>query len=143
MNKRNFLAVTALSILSLTSCGSDTSQPAGNNTITATPGPETGASIFKRTCISCHMAAGEGIASTYPPLAKSDFLADKEKTIRQVIKGYSGELTVNGVKYNSAMPAQPLSDDEVATVLTYVYSSFGNSGAPVTADEVKAVRAKQ
>ena len=40
------------------------------------------------------------------------------------------------------MPAQPLTDEEVASVLTYVNSNFGNSGSTVTADEVKAIRAK-
>src|SRR3954462_2522055 len=38
------------------------------------------------------------------------------------------------------MPAQMLDDEAVAGVLTYVLSSFGNSGAPVTAQEVAAVR---
>ena len=49
---------------------------------------------------------------------------------------------MNGKKYNSAMPAQQLNDEEVAAVLTYVYGNFGNGGTTVTADEVKAVRGK-
>ena len=53
-----------------------------------------------------------------------------------------GELVVNGVKYNSVMPAQPLTDDEIAAVLTYVYSSFGNSGPAVSTADVKAVRSR-
>jgi nitrite reductase (NO-forming) len=39
------------------------------------------------------------------------------------------------------MPAQQLNDEEVAAVLTYVYSSWDNGGGTVTAEEVKAVRA--
>ena len=72
----------------------------------------------------------------------SEFITDKEKTIGQVIKGYTGEMVVNGKKYNSTMPAQQLNDDEVAAVLTYVYSNFGNGGTSVTAGEVTAARAK-
>jgi mono/diheme cytochrome c family protein len=56
-----------------------------------------------------------------------------------------GEITVAGAKYNSAMMAYgtsvPMSDDEVAAMLTYVRSSFGNSAPPVTPAEVAKVRA--
>jgi len=50
---------------------------------------------------------------------------------------------VNGLKFNNSMPSFPLSDQDVANVLTYVYSSFGNSGLEVTPEEVKIVRAQQ
>jgi nitrite reductase (NO-forming) len=90
------------------------------------------------------MAAGDGIENVYPPLAKSDYLADRERAIHQVIKGSSGEIVVNGKKYNNTMPPQQLTDEEVAAVLTFVYTNpnMGNGGAAVTIDEVKAVRAK-
>lgn len=101
-----------------------------------------GEDVFKKTCLACHQANGEGIPNTFPPLAKSDFLADKKKAIEQVIKGKSGELTVNGVTYNNTMPPQNLSDEEIAAVLSYVYSNFGNSGSTVTVDEVKSIRAQ-
>jgi mono/diheme cytochrome c family protein len=40
------------------------------------------------------------------------------------------------------MPPVPgISDAEIADVLTYVRQSFGNQGNPVSADQVKAVRA--
>lgn len=88
------------------------------------------------------MAAGEGIPNVYPPLAGSDYLADRERAITQVIKGSSGEIVVNGKKYNNTMPPQQLNDEEIAAVLTYVYTHWDNNGQAVTADEVKAVRAK-
>lgn len=140
MKKNLIIAMVACALYGMSSCG--------NNTENKTAGTETkskeppGATIYKRTCITCHMASGEGIPGTYPPLAKSDFLSDKEKVITQVIKGSMGEITVNGKKYNSVMTPQQLNDDEIADVLSYVYSNFGNSGGPVSADEVKAVRAK-
>lgn len=102
-----------------------------------------GEEIYRKTCIACHQANGEGIVSTFPPLAKSDFLSNRQDVIRQVIEGKTGEMTVNGVKYNSIMPPQNLNDEEIAAVLTYVYSSWGNSGDAVTVDEVKAVREKK
>jgi nitrite reductase (NO-forming) len=74
-------------------------------------------------------------------LARSDFLnADKRRAVEAVINGLQGELMVNGQKYNNSMPKAPLSDQDVANVLTFVYSSFGNSGQEVTAQEVTAIR---
>ncbi len=150
MRKVLLATVSAFSIFVLASCGGNSgdsgSKPANPYTsqtaAEAAAGPVSGEAIFKKTCITCHQANGQGVPNTFPPIAKSDFIADREKTITQVIKGKSGELVVNGVKYNNVMPPQPLKDEEIAAVLTYVYSNFGNSGNPVTVDEVKAIRAK-
>jgi nitrite reductase (NO-forming) len=141
--KKIYLASIVAIISILTSCGG-ASGPAENSNAQTSPAvaKAPGDAIYKKTCIACHQANGEGLGNTYPPLAKSDFISDKEKAITQVLKGYSGELVVNGKKYNNTMPAQQLTDDEIAAVLTYVYSNFGNSGSAVTADEVKAIRAK-
>jgi nitrite reductase (NO-forming) len=49
---------------------------------------------------------------------------------------------VNGAKFNNSMPSFPLTDQDIANVLTYVYNSFGNSGLEVTSDEVKLLRAE-
>ena len=138
--KKLFLSPVWAVVLLISACGGG-SNPS-SNTASQPAAPVTGEAVYKKTCITCHQANGEGLPNVYPPLAKSDFLADKEKAIGQVIKGFSGELVVNGKKYNSSMPAQQLNDEEIAAVLTYVYSNFGNSGSAVTADEVKAARSK-
>jgi len=94
---------------------------------------ELGKQIYMQSCFACHQANGEGLASAFPPLAKSDYLnADVDRTIDIVLKGKTGEITVNGKKYNSVMTAQQLSDEEVANVLTYVYNSWGNNKTTVT-----------
>jgi nitrite reductase (NO-forming) len=97
-----------------------------------------GAIVFKQNCLACHQAGGEGIPNAFPPLAKSDYLmADKKRSIRIIRDGLQGEITVNGKKYNSVMPALGLSQDDIANVLTYVRNSFGNKGDMVTSDDVK------
>ena len=103
-----------------------------------------GKQVFMQTCFVCHMMNGEGIPNQIPPLAKSDYLmADKHRAIRIVLGGQSGELTVNGKKYNSIMaPLNHLADEEVANVLTYVKNSFGNSGPVVSPEEVRRIRAE-
>jgi nitrite reductase (NO-forming) len=101
-----------------------------------------GKGVFMQTCFVCHQINGEGIPAQVPPLANSDYLmADVERSIRGVLFGQSGEMTVNGKKYNGVMiPLNYLSDDEVANVLTYVRNSFGNSGDAVKADAVRRIR---
>lgn len=100
-----------------------------------------GKKIFMQTCVACHQATGAGIPGAFPPLAKSDYLnKDTNRAIKGVVKGLKGPITVNGKKYNSAMPAQALSDQQIADVMTYVYSSWGNNKTVVTAAMVKAQR---
>lgn len=103
-----------------------------------------GKKVYAANCESCHMAEGEGIPSTFPPLAKSDYLLkDQKRAIRTVLHGLSGEITVNGATYNMAMPAYDyLSDQEVADVLNYVQNNWGNKTKPVTPAQVKAERKK-
>jgi nitrite reductase (NO-forming) len=99
--------------------------------------------VYQGTCSTCHQAEGQGLAGVFPLLAKSDFLmADKERSIHAVLAGLSGPITVNGQPFNNVMPAWAhLTDHEIANVLSYVRSSFGNSGEPVTDAEVAKVRA--
>ncbi|TRX38929.1 cytochrome c [Flavobacterium sp. ZT3R18] len=100
-----------------------------------------GKAVYTKTCIACHQATGAGIPGAFPPLAKSDYLnADVNRAIKQVIKGSNAPITVNGKKYTTAMPAQALSDQQIADVLTYVYASWGNKKNTITPAMVKAQR---
>lgn len=102
---------------------------------------ERGKRIYFASCFACHGQDGEGIPGVFPPVADSDYLmADKDRAIRVILKGLTGPITVNGKPYNSAMPPQDLTDQQVADVLTFVMNGFGNRGEDVTPAEVKAVR---
>ncbi len=104
---------------------------------------EKGKRIYAQTCFACHQTEGQGIPSVFPPLAKSDFLmADKARAIRGVIKGQSGEMVVNGQKFNGLMPPVLLNDEQIAHVLTFVRNTWGNSGDIVTVEEVQKVHAE-
>ncbi len=99
--------------------------------------------LFISICAACHQPTGQGLPNVFPPLAGSDFLnADKSRAIQIVLHGRQGEVVVNGMKFNNNMPSFPLTDDNIADVLTYVYNSFGNSGLEVTPEEVKNIRAQ-
>lgn len=143
--KRNIVILSALAFSAfIIACGGEKPKPVTDSVATtqvvADAGTDQGKEIYSKTCKACHQENGQGLAKTFPPLAKSDFLADRKAVIEQVINGKSGALTVNGVEYNSTMPPQKLNDEEIAAVLTYVYSNWENSGDAFTAEEVKAVR---
>ena len=97
--------------------------------------------IYTKTCVACHQAQGQGLEGAFPPLAKSDFLnADVDRAIDIVLHGKQGEVTVNGKKYNNVMTPQPLSVQEVADVLTYVYNTWDNSKKVVTPEMVQKIK---
>ncbi|HEY1025262.1 MAG TPA: copper-containing nitrite reductase [Sphingobacteriaceae bacterium] len=103
---------------------------------------EKGKILYENNCAACHQQNGEGLAGAFPPLAESDYLMKREdKGAGIVINGLSGKITVNGKEYDGVMPQMQLTDDEIASILTYVRNSWGNKGGLVNAAEVKAVRA--
>jgi glucose/arabinose dehydrogenase len=112
----------------------------------APPSPEVlerGKTLFLQHCFICHQLNGQGLPGTYPPLAKSDYLLqNKDRSIRVLIEGLSGEIQVNGRRFAGAMPPVMLEDGPLADVLTYVRNSWGNAEGVVTAEEVAAVRSK-
>ncbi len=122
--------------------GGDTTTTATTTTVT----PAAGEALYQQRCLSCHQATGEGLPGTYPPLAGSEFIntADPGVAARILIHGISGPITVKGTEYNNLMPPYgvgvQMSDEEVAQLLTYVRSSFGNTGSAVTAADVKKAR---
>ncbi len=102
-----------------------------------------GKTLYAGTCSVCHQDNGAGLPGVFPPLAKSDYLAgnDKDAIIRIVLNGLTGPVKVNGSDYNSVMPPMSqLTDDEVANILTYVNTSWGNAGPRVATADVNKVR---
>jgi mono/diheme cytochrome c family protein len=86
-----------------------------------------GKMVYSDMCVTCHMADGKGVPRAFPPLVDSDYLRENQnESIKGVKKGMSGEMIVNGIKYNSAMAPLGLSDDEVADVMNYINNSWGN-----------------
>jgi len=102
---------------------------------------ERGKNIYIINCLSCHMENGEGIEGLYPPVAKSDYmLADTKRSIRQILYGVSGEMTVNGKIYNLPMEGYELNDEQASDVLNYIRNSWENKAEAVKPEDIKAAR---
>lgn len=101
-----------------------------------------GQEIYTDFCMNCHMANGEGVEKTYPPLAKSDYLKNnQEASIRGIKYGQKGEIIVNGKTYDGFMTPMGLDDEEVADVMNFINNSWGNSSDKiVTEEEVAAIK---
>lgn len=116
----------------------------GENTETSQQKSESyqrGKEIYNDFCITCHLANGQGIPGTFPPLDGSNWLTEKrEESIRAVKHGLKGPITVNGEKYNNVMTPLGLTNKEVADVMNYINNSWSNNiEKPVTPEEVAAV----
>ena len=101
-----------------------------------------GGAVFQANCASCHQANGEGIPGAFPPIAGGEIPnGDAAEHIKTVLKGKSGPITVKGQQYNGAMPPfSQLSDQEIAAVVSFERTSWGNKGGAVTPDQVRALR---
>jgi mono/diheme cytochrome c family protein len=119
-----------------------------------TPPPETekapvaaeappGESLYLKYCMACHQADGSGVPGMYPPVQSTDWVqGDKDRLIGLLLKGQQGEIEVNGKPFRGIMPSHSyLTDKEIADVLTYVRSHFGNQADAVTPEEVQHLRA--
>jgi mono/diheme cytochrome c family protein len=102
-----------------------------------------GRGIYIDDCAGCHMDNGEGIAGVFPPLKSNNVVQSKDpETVVHII--LSGETTAVTQKNPTglAMPAfdWKLDDAQIADLVTYLRSAWGNRGDPVSGDKVADTR---
>ncbi len=144
-----FAAAVPLLLLAsslLAGCGGGDAKPASDASATVATAEASvtnkGEATYAQICASCHQATGVGVDGNYPPLKGSRWLTGEPNVpIAIVLGGLQGEIVVDGKTYNGAMQAWGmLSDDDVANVLTYARSQWGNTAGPVTDEQVELVR---
>lgn len=137
MFKRFFTGTVGLILTALTLCA----QPNA-----ATPEQiAAGKAAYMTICIACHQPTGAGLPTVFPSLIKSEYVnGSAERLVAMVLKGIMPPFKYNGVVYTQLMIAQEavLTDDKIASILTYVRASFENNAPPVSAEFVMAVRKK-
>jgi len=102
-----------------------------------------GQKIYDAQCAICHSARGQGKLPDFPPLANNQSIqmTSSVNPIRMVLNGgYAPGTMKNPKPYGMPPFAQSLSDEEVAAVVTYIRTAWGNHGAPVSGQDVNQLR---
>ncbi len=102
-----------------------------------------GEKVFKKECLACHQADGSGVPMMFPPITESEIInGENDQLILLVLNGLKGPIEIKGEQYNSIMPPMKdhLDDQEIADLLSYLRSSFGNSADKITPSEVAKMR---
>jgi mono/diheme cytochrome c family protein/glucose/arabinose dehydrogenase len=103
---------------------------------------EKGKVIYAGLCAACHQPTGTGLEGLAPPLVDSEWaLGPAERPIKIVLHGLGGPVNVGGRTWRLEMP--PLgtfSDEDVASVLTYIRREWEHNASPVAPAEVTKIR---
>jgi cytochrome c6 len=96
------------------------------------PAPADGKTLFAKNCAACHQADGRGIPGAFPALVASPVAIGPADAVAEVL-----------LKGRGGMPdfSTSLDDADIAAVLTYARSSWGNRAPPITGAEVTMRRA--
>jgi mono/diheme cytochrome c family protein len=125
------------------------SEPAPKPPVSALPGTESsllislGKTVYDVRCASCHGVQGEGKPPHWPPLANNQSIEMESAVnpIRMVLNGgYPPGTKGNPRPYGMPPFAGLLSDNEVAAVVSYIRTAWGNRGTPVSAREANELR---
>ena len=97
-----------------------------------TAAPADGKTLFAKNCAACHQANGRGIPGAFPALVASPVAIGPADAVAEVL-----------LKGRGGMPdfSTSLDDADIAAVLTYARSSWGNHAPPITGTEVSMRRA--
>jgi cytochrome c6 len=92
---------------------------------------EDGQQLYAHNCAACHMTDGKGIPGAFPALSANPFAT-----------GPDGAVAATLLNGRGGMPSfrSGLTDAEIAAVLSYVRSNWGNTAPPVTPETVAAAR---
>ncbi len=104
-----------------------------------------GEKLYKRNCVACHQADGQGLPGAFPPLVGSAWVrGEPDRMVAIMLNGLSGSIEVAGNTYNSIMTpfSALLDDDEIAAIATYVRSNpdWGNNADRVSTEKVTELR---
>jgi len=87
-----------------------------------------GMELYEQECALCHQENGAGNPPTFPALAGNENLGDLELVVGNIHEGRGN------------MPPFPtLEPEEIAAVVTYLRSSWGNDMPPIEEEEVASI----
>ena len=99
-----------------------------------------GAQLYEENCVRCHYD-GKGNAAAPDLIGSAFWTAEPNPIIQMILHGQSGVSVVNGKKFNGQMPPMDyLSNEEIATLATYVLKTFGKQNVEVAPASVAKLR---
>jgi len=106
-----------------------------------------GAKLYEAHCMACHQPDGNGAEGLAPPVAgvlakRAQSTSGREYLAQVLVSGMIGKITSRGIKYDGAMPATTLSDEELAAVMGYVLATFNMVSQPMPTELFAAARAR-
>jgi mono/diheme cytochrome c family protein len=98
--------------------------------------------LYEATCGACHQPHGLGQEGLAPPLADSEWVADKNAVLTRIaLHGVRGPISVQGRKWDLDMPSfNSLDDEQLAAVLTYIRREWDHPYDPIDPAEVAKIR---
>ncbi len=99
--------------------------------------------LFVQQCAACHVADGKGHAPYIAPLAGNPAVMDPDpSSVINITLNGSSRVVVDGMPDAYRMPQFRvlLNDDEIAAIVTYIRTSWGNKAGPVTGEQVAKIR---
>jgi len=102
----------------------------------------TGQQLYQKYCVACHQSDGGGVPRMTPPLFGTDYTTgDKKRLISILLKGLNEPIEVQDENYFSPMASfSYLSNKEIASILTYIRTHFGNNASAITESDVASIR---
>lgn len=97
-----------------------------------------GKALFQSNCAICHQSDGKGLKGAFPALVGSDIVNDDDATmhIKIVLHGYDARS-----QYSVMPPFEDqLSDEEIAAIIDYERTSWGNDSKTIKTKDVTDVR---
>ncbi|KWD77555.1 c-type cytochrome [Burkholderia ubonensis] len=116
---------------------------AAANALQAGDASKPGAAVYRDNCMACHRSDGRGYTRVFPALGGNPVVQGDDPTslIHVVLEGSALQGTRTAPSTFTMPPfGWRLSDQEVADVANFVRTSWGNTGAPVSAAQVAKVR---
>jgi ubiquinol-cytochrome c reductase cytochrome b subunit len=121
----------------------DTTPSGGAGGKVTAGGAAAGATVYTANCAGCHGATGMGQPGIFPPLANNPVVTGPADAMITIVNaGLTTPITVHGATYSGSMPAWKgnLTPAQIADVLTYVRSAWGNKASAVTAAQVSTAK---
>jgi cytochrome c oxidase cbb3-type subunit II len=106
---------------------------------TASTNVADGKALYTANCQSCHQENGEGLKGAFPPLKGSSVVTgdNLELYVDIIMNGYDARAdygVMAGVGTN-----MNFTENEVAAIINYERSSWGNAGKKVSPEEIKKI----